>query len=44
MVNHIDDLNRKIASSEFNIVQLRFGRQAFIEGLKTSLDSKEKDE
>jgi hypothetical protein len=44
MVNHIDDLNRKIATSEFNLVQLRFGRQAFIEGLKTSLDSKEKDE
>ena len=44
MVNHIDDLNRKIATSEFNLVQLRCGRQAFIEGLKTSLDSKEKDE
>ena len=43
MVNHIDDLNRKIASSEFNLVQLRFGRQAFIEGLKASLDSKEQD-
>ena len=43
MVNHIDDLNRKIASSEFNLVQLRFGRQAFIEGLKTSLDSEEQD-
>jgi len=43
MVNHIDDLNRKIAGSEFNLVQLRFGRQAFIEGLKASLDSKEQD-
>ena len=43
MVNHIDDLNRKIAASEFNLVQLRFGRQAFIEGLKASLDSKEQD-
>ena len=43
MVNHIDDLSRKIAGSEFNLVQLRFGRQAFIEGLKASLDSKEQD-
>ena len=43
MVNHIDDLNRKIVASEFNLVQLRFGRQAFIEGLKASLDSKEQD-
>jgi hypothetical protein len=39
MVNHIDDLNRKIAASEFNLVQLRFGRQAFVDGLRASLES-----
>ena len=38
MLNHEADLDRKIQSSEFNLVQLRFGRQAFIDGLKASLD------
>ena len=38
MLNHVADLDRKIQSSEFNLVQLRFGRQAFIDGLKASLD------
>jgi|TARA_R100000781_G_C4012277_1_gene104114 cytochrome b involved in lipid metabolism len=37
MVNHIVDLDRKMQSSEFNLVQLRFGRQAFVDGLKASL-------
>jgi len=37
MVNHIADLNRKIDTSKFNIQQLQFGRQAFIDGLKASL-------
>ena len=38
MVNHILDLDRKLQSSEFNLVQLRFGKQAFTDALKTSLD------
>ena len=38
MLNHVADLDRKIQSSEFNLVQLRFRRQAFIDGLKASLD------
>ena len=45
MINHITDLDRKLQSSEFNLVQLRFGRQAFIDALKASIekgDSKEK--
>jgi len=45
MVNHIQDLDRKLQSSEFNLIQLRFGRQAFADALKASLetgDSKEK--
>ena len=44
MVNHIDDLNRKIAGSEFNLVQLRFGRQAFIDALRVDLEKKDKEE
>ena len=45
MVNHIQDLDRKLQSSEFNLIQLRFGKQAFADALKASLetgDSKEK--
>ena len=41
MVNHIDDLNRKIAGSEFNLVQLRFGRQAFVDALRVDLEKKD---
>ena len=41
MVNHLVDLNRKIASSEFNLVQLRFGRQAFVDAFKASLQEVE---
>jgi len=37
MVNHIMDLERKLQTSEFNLVQLRFGRQAFTDALKASL-------
>jgi hypothetical protein len=39
MVNHIADLDRKISGSEFNLVQLRFGRQSFVDGLRASLES-----
>ena len=39
MLNHVVDLDRKIQSSEFNLVQLRFGRQAFIDGLRASLEN-----
>ena len=41
MVNHLVDLNRKIGSSEFNLVQLRFGRQAFVDAFKSSLQEVE---
>ena len=37
MINHINDLDRKLQTSEFNLIQLRFGRQAFVDGLKASL-------
>jgi len=38
MINHITDLDRKLQSSEFNLIQLRFGRQAFVDALKASID------
>ena len=41
MVNHIADLDKKVAGSEFNLVQLRFGRQAFVDALKISLTKEE---
>ena len=37
MINHVADLDRKIQTSEFNLVQLRFGKQAFVDALKVSL-------
>jgi hypothetical protein len=40
LVNHVTDLNRKIESAQFNIQQLEVGRNAFIEMLKESLETK----
>ena len=40
MVNHIDDLSRKIAASDFNLIQLKFGRQAFVDALRIDLEKK----
>ena len=39
MVNHVADLDRKISNSQFNLDQLMFGKQAFVESLKTSLEA-----
>ena len=39
MINHIADLNRKIKSSQFNLEQLTFGKNAFVNSLSQSLDS-----
>ncbi len=41
MVSHIADLNRKIETASFNLQQLQFGRQAFIDSLKAGLNSEE---
>ena len=43
MINHVADLERKIQSSEFNLQQLRFGKQAFIDALHASVESEESD-
>jgi len=37
MVQHYNDLSRKITSSTFNLQQLQFGRQAFVDALSASL-------
>ena len=44
MINHVADLDRKLQSAEFNLVQLRFGRQAFVDALKASIDKGEDKE
>lgn len=43
MINHIADLDKKLNSSEFNLIQLRFGRQAFVDALKTSIDKEDSE-
>ena len=37
MVNHTADLDRKIASTKFNLDQLQVGRNAFMASLSASL-------
>ena len=37
LVNHIEDLARKINSSQFNLDQFRIGQQAFVNLLKEAL-------
>jgi len=38
LVNHVADLDRKLASARFNVDQLQVGRDAFFSMLKQSLD------
>jgi len=39
MINHIQDLTRKIQSSQFNLEQLNFGKNAFVNSLSNSLNT-----
>ena len=39
MINHVSDLDRKIQSSNFNLEQLQFGREAFMSRLTESLET-----
>mgnify|MGYP003115267201 FL=1 len=41
MVNHITDLDRKLASARFNVDQLAFGREAFVSALAKSLEAQD---
>ena len=43
MVSHIADLNRKIETATFNLQQLQFGKSAFVNALKESLEKKEEE-
>ena len=38
MVNHLQDLERKISNARFNVDQLSVGREAFIRLLEESLN------
>jgi hypothetical protein len=44
MINHVADLERKIQSSEFNLQQLRFGKQAFVDALQVSVDKEDEQD
>jgi len=39
MLNHIQDLDRKLISAKFNVNQLSVGREAFISMLSNSLEN-----
>lgn len=41
MINHINDLDRKLSSALFNVDQLRVGREAFAGMLAASLKQEE---
>ena len=41
MINHISDLDRKIGTSQFNLEQLNFGKNAFVNALSQSLNTQE---
>ena len=43
MLNHIQDLERKLASTRFNVDQLTVGRDAFINMLTQSLETTEEE-
>jgi hypothetical protein len=40
LINHVNDLDRKIGTSQFNLEQLQFGKAAFVNALSESLESK----
>ena len=44
ILNHINDLQNKMNSMQFNLDQLNVGKDAFIEKLRESLKEKPKDE
>lgn len=44
MLAHIQDLQRKIDSATFNLQQLQYGRQAFVNALKQALEAEDVEE
>ncbi len=43
MVNHCNDLDRKIKSTQFNLDQLSVGKDAFVKMLVEDLESESED-
>ena len=43
MVNHCNDLDRKIKSTQFNLDQLSVGKDAFVKMLVDDLESESED-
>jgi hypothetical protein len=41
LLNHINDLDRKLSNAQFNLDQLAFGREAFANALAQSLEAEE---
>jgi hypothetical protein len=39
MISHVNSLQQKINSAEFNLDQLRVGKDAFVQMLKSSLET-----
>ena len=39
LLNHINDLDRKLANAQFNLDQLNVGREAFVKMLADSLEN-----
>lgn len=44
MLNHVQDLDRKLANARFNLDQLAIGREAFINMLANSVETEESQE
>ena len=44
MLNHVNDLGRKMDNAQFNLDQLSIGRQKFVELLAESLENPEETE
>ena len=44
MLNHVQDLDRKLANARFNLDQLSIGREAFINMLANSVETEEPQE
>jgi hypothetical protein len=44
MVNHCNDLDRKIKSTQFNLAQLSVGKDAFVKMLVDDLEKEDKED
>jgi len=44
IINHINSLSQKIGSAEFNLDQLKVGKEAFVKMLTESLKETEEEE